>query len=80
VVLAGGLWRDVAMLAEKPVDSTCLPRLIVGARFGQHVMRANIFRIVVGDAPVAGDIADRANRHPADLAGAFRNRTDHCEV
>ena len=47
---------------------------VVVAQLGEHVLGRHVVGIVVGNALQAGDMADRTQRHAADLAGTLGNR------
>src|ERR1051326_7328371 len=47
---------------------------VVVAQFRQHVERGHVFGVVVRQALLAADLADRAQRGAADLACALRDR------
>ena len=52
---------------------------VVLGELGQHVLGIDVVGVVVGDALHAGDLADRVQRHAADLAGALGHRVGHRE-
>ena len=52
---------------------------VVLGELGQHVLRVDVVGVVVGDALLAGDLADRVQRGAADLAGALGHRVGHGE-
>ena len=76
---AGG--ADVVVLAAGGVDAAQLAHqlAVVVGELGQHVLRVDVVGVVVGDALAAGDVADRPERHAAELAGAFGDRVGHRE-
>src|SRR6185437_13193888 len=72
---------DVVLLAAKIVGAAhagdqCL---VVLAQFAQHVLRRHEVGVVVLDALQASDMADRAQRGAAQLAGALGQFVGHFE-
>ena len=53
--------------------------LVVGHQLTDHVERRDILVVVVVDALMPGDIADRAERQPADLAHALGDVIGHAD-
>jgi hypothetical protein len=48
-------------------------RLIIGAKFCQHLFRSDAFVVVIFQALVPGDVANRAQRGSTDFPRAFSN-------
>src|SRR5579871_3219282 len=73
--------RNVAMLVAEIMGlAHCSNQpLVVFAQLGQHVLRRDVVGVVVGDALDAIDLADRAQRTAADLAGALGDVIGHGE-
>src|SRR5262249_49128892 len=47
---------------------------IIVAQLGKHIEGCDVIGVVVHDALLAADLADRPYRHAADLSDAFRDR------
>ena len=76
---AGG--GDISLCVAQVMDRPHAEhkRLVVFAQLAQHIFSSNIFRVVIGDALQARDLANGSNGEPADLAGALGNVVCHCE-
>ena len=53
--------------------------LIIVAQFGEHLVRQYEFRVIIFNALVLGDFADRVQRRAADLAGVLGDVVGHGE-
>ena len=60
-----------------PQESSQL--LVISAKLNKHVLRGNEFFVVVFQALVFRNVADRTERRPADLPRSFRDVVGHGE-